>query len=167
MELSANLFPPGHEEEEVRAFWRTAHQKVLLDEAWLGSLLQPGQHQTQPSPPALTSMPMAQPEIVEQSDRVVSSGPFSASAPSISPSPVVLDKPRVDWDGAPTVRAFYGRKWELQMASEWVVEERCRVVSVLGLAGIGKSALAVTLMHRSSGAVRGGYLALPARFTYQ
>src|SRR3954452_5834351 len=72
--VARDAFPPGHEEEEVRAFWRTAHQKVLLDEAWLGSL-QPGQHQTQASPPALTSRPMAQPEIVEQPDRMVTSRP--------------------------------------------------------------------------------------------
>src|SRR3954452_15798010 len=145
--VARDAFPPGREEEEVRAFWRTAHQKVLLDEAWLGALLQPGQQQTQPGPPALTSMPIAQPEIAEQPDRMVSR-PFSASAHPISPSPAIPDKPRLDWGSAPTVRAFYGRKWELQMASEWVVEERCRVVSVFGLAGIGKSALAVTLMHQ-------------------
>ena len=39
-------FPPGREEEEIRAFWKVAHQKVLLDEAWLAALLK------QPSPPA-------------------------------------------------------------------------------------------------------------------
>ena len=38
-------FPPGREEEEIRAFWKVAHQKVLLDEAWLAALLK------QPSPP--------------------------------------------------------------------------------------------------------------------
>src|SRR5215471_7758478 len=29
----------GREEEEVRALWRAAHQKVLLDEVWLQELL--------------------------------------------------------------------------------------------------------------------------------
>jgi len=46
------------------------------------------------------------------------------------------------------VPSFYGRKEELALLSRWVVEARCRVVSVLGMGGIGKSALAVTVMHR-------------------
>ncbi|SRR3989441_11660919 len=29
----------GHEEEEIRALWKAAHQKVLLDETWLSVLL--------------------------------------------------------------------------------------------------------------------------------
>ncbi|MEA4908169.1 MAG: NB-ARC domain-containing protein, partial [Anaerolineaceae bacterium] len=53
----------------------------------------------------------------------------------------------VEWGDALSVPAFYGRTGELSLLAEWVVEENCRVVSVLGLGGIGKSALAVTLMH--------------------
>jgi NACHT domain-containing protein len=37
---------------------------------------------------------------------------------------------------------------EMTTLAQWVVQERCRVVSVLGLGGIGKSALAVRLMRR-------------------
>src|SRR6266436_9563014 len=33
------VFPLGREAEEIRAFWHAAHQKVLLDEAWLGTLI--------------------------------------------------------------------------------------------------------------------------------
>src|SRR6266436_8824223 len=36
-------FPLGREEEEIRAFWHAAHQKVLLDEAWLGTLISDAQ----------------------------------------------------------------------------------------------------------------------------
>lgn len=54
----------------------------------------------------------------------------------------------IDWDNAPDVASFYGREWELDLLSEWVVEERCRVVSVLGQGGIGKSVLATKVMHR-------------------
>src|SRR5947209_1301826 len=32
-------FPAGREAEEIRAFWKAAHQKVLLDESWLSALL--------------------------------------------------------------------------------------------------------------------------------
>src|SRR5256714_7161008 len=57
-------------------------------------------------------------------------------------------KPRVDWGEALAVPSFYDREEGLATLSQWVVQERCRVVSVLGLGGIGKSALAVTLMHQ-------------------
>ena len=46
VELGA--FTAGREEEEIRAFWHAAHQKVLLDGRWLSDLLRP----QQPSPPA-------------------------------------------------------------------------------------------------------------------
>ncbi len=57
-------------------------------------------------------------------------------------------RPHVDWGDALAVPTFYGRNWELNLLLEWVIKERCRVISLLGLGGIGKSALSVTLMHR-------------------
>ena len=58
--------------------------------------------------------------------------------------------PRVDWGEAIDVPALCGREQELATLTQWVVQERCRVVNVLGLGGIGKSALAVSLMHQVS-----------------
>src|SRR5215467_75516 len=37
--MRASAFPAEREEEEIRALWRAAHQKVLLDEAWLHDLV--------------------------------------------------------------------------------------------------------------------------------
>lgn len=37
--VRASAFAGGHEEEQIRAFWRAARQKVLLDEHWLSELL--------------------------------------------------------------------------------------------------------------------------------
>ena len=44
--------------------------------------------------------------------------------------------------------ALYGREQELVQLTHWVVQEHCQVVTVLGMGGIGKSALAVTLMRQ-------------------
>src|SRR5215470_12212752 len=37
--VEQHAFAAGREEEEIRALWKAAHQKVLLDEAWLAALL--------------------------------------------------------------------------------------------------------------------------------
>jgi WD40 repeat protein/transcriptional regulator with XRE-family HTH domain len=55
---------------------------------------------------------------------------------------------RRDWGDAASVSVFYGRDSELEQLTQWVTEEGCRVVGVIGQGGIGKSALSVTLMHR-------------------
>ena len=39
--VRASAFPAGREEEEIRALWRAARQKVLLDERWLQELVAP------------------------------------------------------------------------------------------------------------------------------
>ena len=59
-----------------------------------------------------------------------------------------VNAPRVDWGDALATPNFYGREWEMRLLTEWIVDQHCRVVSVLGLGGIGKSALAVSLMHQ-------------------
>ena len=51
--VRASAFAAGREEEQIRAFWRTAHQKVLLDELWLQELLS----QISPSPAKLAGEP--------------------------------------------------------------------------------------------------------------
>src|SRR5260221_7547711 len=37
--VQQQAFPAGREAEEIRALWHAAHQKLLLDEAWLAALL--------------------------------------------------------------------------------------------------------------------------------
>src|SRR5213076_1847893 len=39
--VRASAFAAGREAEEIRALWKAAHQKVLLDEDWLADLLAP------------------------------------------------------------------------------------------------------------------------------
>ena len=60
-----------------------------------------------------------------------------------SKSPVPLDL-----GYAPEVYPFYGRSEELALLEKWILRQGCRLVSVYGMSGIGKTALAVQLVDR-------------------
>ncbi|MBO0782336.1 MAG: helix-turn-helix domain-containing protein, partial [Ktedonobacteraceae bacterium] len=53
---------------------------------------------------------------------------------------------RVSWGEAPDISVFYGRQRELADLEKWVLTDRCRVVTVLGLGGIGKTSLTARLV---------------------
>src|SRR5437764_4159077 len=127
--IGQHAFPSGREEEEVRAFWHAAHQKVSLDESWLQRLLST----QRPRLALVAQRPVEQTHGAEHDS--------AAQA---------LGEPRVDWGDALDVPSFYGRAEEVALLSQWVVEERCRVLSIEGMGGMGKSALAVRLMRQVS-----------------
>ncbi len=57
----------------------------------------------------------------------------------------------VDWGEAPDVATFYGREQELYQLKNWILRDHCRLVSVLGMGGIGKTALSVALIEQIRG----------------
>src|SRR5437667_3367637 len=113
--VQQHAFPAGREEEEIRALWRAARQKVLLDEAWLQELVAP-------------PVPV---QLFPQAETLVA---HAGSEPAAFP--------RVDWVGALDVSHFAGREVEVAELTQWIVQERCRLIALLGMGGIGKSMLA-------------------------
>jgi len=91
--VQQQAFAAGQEEEEIRALWHAAHQKVLLDELWLQELL---------SQQAAPRVDVA----VEQPP-----GTDLLSAPPTG------SEPQVDWGEALDVPSFYGREEELALLS--------------------------------------------------
>src|SRR5213078_3786246 len=109
--VQQQAFAAGREEEEIRAFWKTAHQKVLLDEAWLSALLnQP------PAPLAPLPVEAAGGAVVGSAAPAAPSSLAQASQPGDSPLAVgpaasrasAARSPRVDWGEALDVPSFYG-----------------------------------------------------------
>ena len=113
--VRTSAFVVGHEEEEIRMLWKAARQKVQFDEAWLHDLL-------------------ASPETSERLPPAKTNAPRSEEAP--------LASPRINWIGALDVSHFAGREVEVAELSQWIVQEHCRMVMLLGMGGIGKSLLA-------------------------
>ena len=56
-----------------------------------------------------------------------------------------------NWGEAIDVSQFYGRTTELKTLSQWIVRDRSRVVALLGMGGMGKTALSVKLAEQLQG----------------
>jgi len=58
---------------------------------------------------------------------------------------------RQDWGEALDTSFFYGRTVELATLEEWIASDRCRLIALVGMGGMGKTALAVKLAEKVQG----------------
>ena len=125
--LRAGGFTEGHESGEAAELWAAATReaprlRTPFDRVWFDGLL------------GAASRP-------DEGCEATGAGPAeSGRAPRDGAR-------RQYWGQAPDVVSFLGRTAERQLLRRWVLDERCRVVAVLGLGGIGKTLLATRLAH--------------------
>jgi ABC-type dipeptide/oligopeptide/nickel transport system ATPase subunit len=67
--------------------------------------------------------------------------PFSTPTPENTQPQI-----RQDLRDAPDISSFYGRTSELTTLQQWIVQDRTRLVAILGISGIGKTAIALHLL---------------------
>ncbi|ELS33275.1 MULTISPECIES: NB-ARC domain-containing protein [Pseudanabaena] len=74
-----------------------------------------------------------------------------AESLAIAPHPNPTVNSNQDWGDVIDVTFFYGRSAELGILEQWVDRDRCRLVAILGMGGLGKTALSVKLAQHLQG----------------
>ncbi len=105
----------GREEEEIRALWKAAHQKVLLDEVWLHDLLAP--------PAPIQLFPQAATPV--KGEKAATGSPMR-----FQNLPLLLEP-------------LIGREQQEQAISAFLLRPEVRLLTLTGTAGIGKTRLAI------------------------
>ncbi len=119
--LQHQAFPAGSEAERIHALWHASHQKVLLDEAWINGLLTPSPERTTGLTRDLEPSHEESPERSEKQASLVL--PFQ-----------------------PTT--FVGRVTELAEIDALLGDPACRLLTLVGPGGIGKTRLALEVATR-------------------
>lgn len=147
--LDEGIFLSGKEHAEAKELWeavRTCYERRStalkpyppFDEAWFEKLLKERfQRARALAPTGGTPLPFERTNHVDLSVHTLSTREDSAT--------LHLSQP--DWGDIVEADRFYGREQELGLLEQWMLAERCRVVMVQGMGGIGKTALAIHLAH--------------------
>ncbi|TBR56862.1 hypothetical protein B4U84_25755 [Westiellopsis prolifica IICB1] len=73
---------------------------------------------------------------------------FKAFHLKLGKSDYLSSNTRIDFGEAISAPVFYGRTEELATLEQWIVDERCQLVALLGMGGIGKTSLSVKLAQQ-------------------
>ncbi|WP_233258575.1 AAA family ATPase [[Phormidium] sp. ETS-05] len=72
------------------------------------------------------------------------------AAPANPPSNTPQETPKqlhLELGDAPEISNFYGRQLELATLQHWITDVCCRLITLLGISGMGKTALAIRLIE--------------------
>ncbi|NTU81278.1 MAG: helix-turn-helix domain-containing protein [Chloroflexales bacterium] len=125
-------FTPGHERDEAEGLWAQVSQDAgkrlgLFNENWFAHLL------------------------AQNDERRTTNDELGQAPPGTRPSSLsVQPSSFVDWGEAIDVPVLYGREAELGTLHQWVLADRCRVVALLGLGGIGKTSVALSFARQAA-----------------
>jgi transcriptional regulator with XRE-family HTH domain len=120
--LETGAFTGGQEASEARELWATVereapHMRTPFDEMWFAALLSANAAHARIS--------------IMDGPRTSSAGTAVAHAE--------------DWGEAPGMMGFVGRTDALTLLRRWVLDDRFRLVAVLGMGGVGKTTLTAKL----------------------
>jgi predicted ATPase/transcriptional regulator with XRE-family HTH domain len=127
--IKQHVWAAGSEAEEIRALWRAAHQNVLLDETWLAQVMRHA----------------------ESGMRDISVEHLDGHSESHIPH-FTFERPGLPFQPAP----FFGREDELREIARILADPACRLLTLLGPGGIGKTRLAVEVARAQTGIFEDG-----------
>ncbi len=138
--LDKHVFAPGLEQDEAHTLWEQLRNSSprrigLFDEQWFATLSQQWQahKQEESQPQALPQSPELHPLTIPETTTQ------NAFPPRLS---------RRDWSEMIDVTVWYGRTDEMAELEHWLLKDQCRLVAVLGMGGIGKTALATKFVQQ-------------------
>ncbi|MGK7941558.1 MAG: NB-ARC domain-containing protein [Crocosphaera sp.] len=66
---------------------------------------------------------------------------FLSEVDSVLPVSQAMTHSYIDWSTVPTVDSFYGRSDTLNDLEKWMIKDKCKLVALFGISGIGKTTL--------------------------